>query len=140
MQAPDLAVGALVDDQQVDDADDVALAQALELGEHLAAEVGPVEGDDEELDGSHRGRLHQSPRTLRFAEPELLRREHPVVEERLQVLELLDDVALRRDLGAAACRRAASCFRRASSSPYWKPTPPSIIGARLSGLSTISRT
>ena len=61
VQAPDLAVGALVDDQQVDDADDVALAQALELGEHLAAEVGPVEGDDEELDGSHRGRLLSRP-------------------------------------------------------------------------------
>ncbi len=54
VQAPDDTVGALVHDQQVDDADDVALAQALELGEHLAAEVGPVEADDEELDGSER--------------------------------------------------------------------------------------
>ena len=32
VQAPDDAVRALVNDQQVDDADDVALAQALELG------------------------------------------------------------------------------------------------------------
>ena len=52
VQAPDDAVRVLLNDQQIDDADHVALAQALEFGEHLAAEVGPVEADDEELDGS----------------------------------------------------------------------------------------
>jgi hypothetical protein len=52
VQAPDDTVRALLNDQEVDDADHVALAQALEFGEHLAAEVGPVEADDEELDGS----------------------------------------------------------------------------------------
>ena len=54
VQAPDDTVGALVNDQQVDEAHDVALAQALELGEHFAAEIGPVEADDKELDGSER--------------------------------------------------------------------------------------
>ena len=70
MQTLDGTVGALVNDQQVEDADDVALPQALELGEHVAAEVGPVEADDQELDRSegHGGRqLAQPVSTLRFA-------------------------------------------------------------------------
>ena len=70
VQALHHTVGALVHDQQVDDPDDVVLTQALELGEHLAAEIGPVEADDEELDGSegHGGRvLAQPASTLRFA-------------------------------------------------------------------------
>jgi hypothetical protein len=59
-----------VNDQQVDHADDIARAQSLEVGQHLAAEVEPIEADDEELDGSERraGRLRtQPPSTLRFA-------------------------------------------------------------------------
>jgi hypothetical protein len=54
VQALDDTVGVLVNDQQVDDANDVALTQALELAERVAAEVGAVEADDEELDGSER--------------------------------------------------------------------------------------
>ena len=40
VQALDDTVGVLVDDQQVEDADDVTFAQTLELGEHLAVKSG----------------------------------------------------------------------------------------------------
>src|SRR5262249_59465714 len=48
------AVLVLVDDQQVDQPDDVALAQARELRPDLAAELWVVEPDDQQLNRSHR--------------------------------------------------------------------------------------
>ena len=48
----DLAVGVLVDGERVDDAHRVALAQPLELGDDLAVEVGVVEAQNDQLDGS----------------------------------------------------------------------------------------
>ena len=48
----DLPGGVLVDGQRVDDADRVALAQALELVDDLTVEVGVVEPQDDELYGS----------------------------------------------------------------------------------------
>ena len=145
VKAPDDPVGALVNDEQVDDADDVALAQALELGEHLAAEVGLVEADDEELDGSerHGGRLlAQPPSTLRFAIRNSSGERTPSSWSAFNSLSCstTSGPGATGAWGArtSVCRLASSCFRRASSKPAWKPTPPSIIGARLSGLSGIS--
>jgi hypothetical protein len=43
-----------LDGQRVDDADGVALAQPLELGDDLAVEVGLLEAQHDELNGSNR--------------------------------------------------------------------------------------
>ena len=46
----DVARGVLVDGQRVDDADGVALAQALELGDDLAVEIRLLEAQHDQLD------------------------------------------------------------------------------------------
>ena len=48
----DHAVLGLAHGEQVDEADDVAVAQALELGADLAVELGVLERDHEDLDGA----------------------------------------------------------------------------------------
>ena len=53
----DLSGGVLVNRKRVDDAHRVALAQALELLDDLAVELGMVEPEDDELDWSD-GHLH----------------------------------------------------------------------------------
>ena len=121
----------------------VALAQALELGEHLAAEVGPIEADDEELDGSerHGSRPRSAASTLRFAIWNSSGERTPSSWSAFKPLSCsMTSGPAPPEAGGAttACRWASSCFCRASSKPAWKPTPPSIIGARLSGLSSIS--
>ena len=52
MQRLHHAVGILVRDEDVDHADDVVLLEALQLGEHLALEVGLIEAHHEELYGT----------------------------------------------------------------------------------------
>jgi len=59
---PDVPGGVLVDGQRVDHADRVALAQPLELGDDLAVEVGPLEAQHDQLNGSNRHRLSPSGR------------------------------------------------------------------------------
>jgi hypothetical protein len=49
----DLAGGVLIDGQRVDHAYGVALAQPLELGDDLAVEIGLLEAQHDELDGSY---------------------------------------------------------------------------------------
>jgi hypothetical protein len=48
----DGTIGGFVNDRQVKDADDVTRRQRSSSVSTSAAEVGPVEADDEELDGS----------------------------------------------------------------------------------------
>ena len=48
----DLSLGVLVDGERVDHADGVALTQALELGDDLAAEVRVLESEHDELNWS----------------------------------------------------------------------------------------
>jgi hypothetical protein len=50
----ELAGGVLVDGQRVDHAYGVALAQSLELGDDLAVEVGLLEAQHDQLNGSNR--------------------------------------------------------------------------------------
>ena len=50
----ELARGVLVDGQRVDDADRVALAEPLELGDDLAVEVRVLEAQHDQLNGSNR--------------------------------------------------------------------------------------
>ena len=50
----ELAGGVLVDGQRVDHAYRVALAQPLELGDDLAVEVGLLEAQHDQLNGSNR--------------------------------------------------------------------------------------
>ena len=50
----ELALGVLVDGQCVDHADRVALAQPLEFADDLAVELGVLEAEHDQLDGSDR--------------------------------------------------------------------------------------
>ena len=142
VQALDDTVGTLVNDQQVDDADGVALAQALELGERLAAEVGRSKPTTRSWTGPSGMAIASSlSRPAPCAShPELLRRESAIVAERLEVLELLDNVGAPAASGRGRPPAAGlELLPSRLSRPAWKPTPPSIIGARLSGLSSIGR-
>ncbi len=72
----DHAVLGLAHGEQVDEADDLAVAQALELGADLAVELGVLERDDEDLDGAD-GHAENLPGTQLAA-----RRRHPPARAR----------------------------------------------------------
>ena len=67
----DHTVLRLADGEEVDEPNDVAVAQALELGPDLPVELGVLEGDDEDLDRADRSWAEPTAEPVRLARLEL---------------------------------------------------------------------
>ena len=92
----DVAVVVLAHDEQVDQPHDVVVPQALELGANFAFELGVVEADNENLNWAEchwaLSFCRLAREQLGFGGRELIRGQHALVQEGLQLGDLLGDV------------------------------------------------
>ena len=122
----------LVDDERIDDLDELVLAQPIELGCDLAGEVGLGEPEHQHLyranGHSALPSAHEAGKQLLLLHVEFRLRQHALVEQLLQVLELGDHVAPpaagqrapgRRCGTAAAAGRTAAVACRSAIWSFW---------------------